>query len=1100
MQRFPPVTRPGRAICSEERSPFTRFVLLLLTVSILVIAMRSSAHAEEPPRPTVPNALIVLQPNVPTAEAERMVDASGGHVLLVAEPSLLLVSLPANADVALLGAVAAEVARIPVDAPSLQATYGLAAGGAASYWNSLFSLNSAQAGPFDPAGDPLVNDALTGPPRPDAAAAGLDPEHAALASSRPGKYDTSVVMQGRVAVSIFLPESDGDSENWSNPDASLPGEDRVTRVIAEVMTGVQSWIVPGAPANLSFSFLVHAPIPVPFEPILGEGVADSEEQWIGPLLDAVGEPNPQLSTHERMFALNDAVRQAENSDWAVSVFVVDSLMDTDGKFAEGVFGFAYYFGPYMVLTYDNDGWGISRMDFVASHEFGHLFGALDEYSLARQACDLRGGYLDVENQNSQFAGAGICTGDLPCIMRSAQGQLDRCPTTRAQVGWRDSDGDGVTDPYDTPATIAYASGLATITNAQPHLRGSAWDLPYPAKIYRPLSFNSITSMQYKIDGGAWMPLPPLDGALDGEREEFDVALGPLPNGAHCVQVRAENSQGNGLQGTPPLLGLTVTDQPLKAALVVCERYPGSGFANAEVMWSGASGSNICAYEIEHASTMSPSWTTWYGAVVAGAQQYVADTPGEHRFRMRTRDCGGTWSDYGPIATYTASACSAAPDAFEPDVPFSLTAARLQTQLTQRTFHSAGDVDFNLVNLVAGRDYVFWTVNQGGSADTILELMGGPNQLLATNDDDATAQPESRIVWTARQTGPVWLRVRHADPLASGCGANYAIGFTEGDVTAPTGVLSLQGGSSWTNLRQLAVHIDADDPGNGPSLMRYAIDTPPSAAGWVPYAADSTVMLAGAEGQHVVYAELQDAAGNISPLFSANVGLDVGPPTVAPQAAPLWNHPAINVQPNAADALSGVAAVQTRVDSGAWSNWYAYLASVSVSLAGDDGKHEIRVRVRDRAGNVSAEGVLEVTLDREPPVSQLELVSAAGAGTTLIRWGAWDAMSGVAGIDVEYRPSDTPTWSPWLGSNDALQALVRDNPNTIYWLRVRARDRAGNVEAWPTQTGARMAQVGLSAAPIQTPTFTPTPVPVPPVSATPQPTAAVKLFLPSINKP
>lgn len=289
MLRNPPVTRHGRATYPTGWSPFTRCLSVFVAVFVLLVAMYSSAHAEESPLPVVPNALIMLQSGVTTADAERAVVASDGHVLMVAEPALLLASLPPGADAALFGSIAVDVARIPVDAQRLQADYGLAAGGAASYWNTLFALDRAQsaaAGPFEPGGDPLVNDALNGPPRPDSqasvTAADLEPGFAPPPTYGPGMYDTSVVMQGRVAVSIFIPESSGNAENWSNPDPSLPGEDRVTCVIAEVMAGVQSWVVPGAPSGLSFSFAVYGPITVPVEPIMGEGVAESEQAWISP--------------------------------------------------------------------------------------------------------------------------------------------------------------------------------------------------------------------------------------------------------------------------------------------------------------------------------------------------------------------------------------------------------------------------------------------------------------------------------------------------------------------------------------------------------------------------------------------------------------------------------------------------------------------------------------------------------------------------------------------------------------------------------------------------------------------------------------------------
>ena len=38
------------------------------------------------------------------------------------------------------------------------------------------------------------------------------------------------------------------------------------------------------------------------------------------------------------------------------------------------------FGPYCMLTYDNDGYRFANFDAVLAHEMGHVFGALDEYA------------------------------------------------------------------------------------------------------------------------------------------------------------------------------------------------------------------------------------------------------------------------------------------------------------------------------------------------------------------------------------------------------------------------------------------------------------------------------------------------------------------------------------------------------------------------------------------------------------------------------------------------------------------------------------------------------------------------------------------------
>ena len=81
---------------------------------------------------------------------------------------------------------------------------------------------------------------------------------------------------------------------------------------------------------------------------------------------------------ETLFA--DRLRRRSGADWAFVVYVVDSLQDSDGMFRNRVVAYtADLFGPYCMLTYDNDGYGFANFDAVLAHEMGHVFGALDEY-------------------------------------------------------------------------------------------------------------------------------------------------------------------------------------------------------------------------------------------------------------------------------------------------------------------------------------------------------------------------------------------------------------------------------------------------------------------------------------------------------------------------------------------------------------------------------------------------------------------------------------------------------------------------------------------------------------------------------------------------
>ena len=102
--------------------------------------------------------------------------------------------------------------------------------------------------------------------------------------------------------------------------------------------------------------------------------------------------------------------------------------------------FAYAFKPRVVMNYDLDGWGIDDMDRVAAHEVGHIFGAADEYAESKCDCKERFGYLQVENGNCELCAPT----HIDCLMSRNTWAL--CEYTRGQLGWRDSDGDGILDP------------------------------------------------------------------------------------------------------------------------------------------------------------------------------------------------------------------------------------------------------------------------------------------------------------------------------------------------------------------------------------------------------------------------------------------------------------------------------------------------------------------------------------------------------------------------------------------------------------------------------------------------------------------------------
>jgi hypothetical protein len=129
------------------------------------------------------------------------------------------------------------------------------------------------------------------------------------------------------------------------------------------------------------------------------------------------------------------------------------------------------------------------------------------------------------------------------------GQIDE--GALGQLGYHDSDADGIPDPIDTAPAIALS--LEQHANGRPSVQGIVSDEPHPTQSTRPTTINTIAKVEYRADGGAWTPLPTKDGAYGGADEQIATTL-PLYDGNHSVDFRAVNSIG----AASPLFSRNVT--------------------------------------------------------------------------------------------------------------------------------------------------------------------------------------------------------------------------------------------------------------------------------------------------------------------------------------------------------------------------------------------------------------------------------------------------------------------------------------------------------------------------------------------------------------
>jgi hypothetical protein len=223
------------------------------------------------------------------------------------------------------------------------------------------------------------------------------------------------------------------------------------------------------------------------------------------------------------------------------LFVANSASDNDGRFSDNRFAYAYIGGPMAIMTSDVGPYGANQFGAVFAHEFAHIFGALDQYAEAGIDCNRRSGYLNAPTSNSMV---GNCPLNQPSIMREISnsyrnGFID--PSAQAQLGYSDSDNDGLIDPLDTMPLISLeTTGLAEA--GRPLVSGTVIDEAFPSSGQLPVSLNEVQGLEFRANRGDWQAVPALDGAYDTVEEQFSFEL-PLYDGEHRIEFRARNEAG-----------------------------------------------------------------------------------------------------------------------------------------------------------------------------------------------------------------------------------------------------------------------------------------------------------------------------------------------------------------------------------------------------------------------------------------------------------------------------------------------------------------------------------------------------------------------------
>ena len=502
-----------------------------------VAASLSPAAGTRASRRRPDHALLVLAPGAPpTSKWLAQLKAHGirpehavpgaGAVIAASDRDLVwLLSQP----------WAAQVTRGLADPTALSAAGRRLTG----LWQDLYfgGLEARGLGPTGEPGGALVG--CDAPPKLLQAALRQPLERQGLFAPSPPRgaayNDTSVYLAGRVAVGVFLPESSGTIDpnycNWT------PAQE--ANVQAKIVAALDFIRAENPSAQVEFVYDWHFRAACDYEPIVHPGYASSG-LWTQNVVAKLG--------YGSVRAYNDALRKSANADWAYSIFVANDqgYAPSKGFFPDGKFAFAYLGGPYLVMTYTNDNWGIANMDSVCAHESGHIFWALDEYAGPSNPSQ-RSGYFNELNRNSVSGGT---LNDPVCPMRGTiigVPGTHYCSSTRLHLGWRDIDADGKTDVLDTFPLSAWSPpppASAAVGAIVPFHGLSTDQALAPLGPLSAVTLNAVTLVQYRVNGGPWTGAAFDDGSGDESQEAFNFNVGPLAAGSTLVEARGVNSAGN----------------------------------------------------------------------------------------------------------------------------------------------------------------------------------------------------------------------------------------------------------------------------------------------------------------------------------------------------------------------------------------------------------------------------------------------------------------------------------------------------------------------------------------------------------------------------
>ncbi len=270
-----------------------------------------------------------------------------------------------------------------------------------------------------------------------------------------------------------------------------------------------------------------------------------------------------------------------------------------------------------------------------------------------------------------------------------------------------------------------------------------------------------------------------------------------------------------------------------------------------------------------------------------------------------------------------------------------------------------------------------------------------------------------------------------------------------DQTPPSATVTLNGGSTHTAARGIAVDSVVEWGPSGSGTMQFSFDGGQEWGAEVPFAASTTVELPGADGPKGVRVRFIDQAGNVSPSRGATIVLDTTAPTASLDLPSASNTREVALGSAVQWGASGSGAMRVRIGQGPWGAWGAHDSPTFVTLPGTEGAHAVTVQFRDLAGNLSAEYTREVVLDQTVPFLHVAIDDGQpytfSHAVTLTSWFATGdtVMWGPSGPgQMRFRFDQSAPWGPWLAYSPSVPLTLPpgDGERDVF---AEFRDGAGN---------------------------------------------------------